>query len=65
MDATPKITALEHDPRRPGTVRLEVDGSRFGSVSGELVGTHGLAVGRQLEPDLLDRLGAAADIEAA
>ena len=65
MDATPKITALEHDPRRPGTVRLEVDGSRFGSVSGELVGAHGLAVGRQLEPDLLERLGAAADIEAA
>ncbi len=65
MDLTPRITALEHDPRRPGTVRLEIDGARFGAVPRELVGAESLAVGRSLDADLLERLGAAADIEAA
>ena len=65
MDITPRITALEHDHRRTGTVRLEIDGARFGMVPGELVSAEGLAVGRLLDPDLLERLDAAADIEAA
>ena len=65
MDVTPRITAIEHDPRRPGTVRLEVDGARFGAVPRELVSAEGLAVGRVVGPELLERLGGAADIEAA
>ncbi len=65
MDVTPRISALEHDPRHPGTVRLEIDGARFGAVPGELVGMEGLAVGRSVGPELLEQLGTAADIEAA
>ncbi len=65
MDVPPRISALEHDPRHPGTVRLEIDGARFGAVPGELVGMEGLAVGRSVGPELLERLGTAADIEAA
>jgi regulatory protein len=65
VDAAPRITALEQDPRRPGAVRLEIDGTRFGAVPRELVGTEGLAVGLPLDEDLQQRLGAAADIEAA
>jgi regulatory protein len=65
VDITPRITALEHDPRRPGTVRLEIDGARFGAVPRELVGAEGLSVGRLADPELMERLSAAADIEAA
>ncbi len=65
MDLTPRITALEHDPRRPGTVRLEIDGVRFGVVPGELVSSAGLVVGRPIDETLQQRLSTAADIEAA
>ena len=64
MDAT-RITALGNDPRRPGAVRLEIDGVRFGAVSRELATAEGLAVGRTLDEALQERLAAAADIEAA
>jgi len=59
------ITAVEPDPRRPGAVRLEIDGSRFGAVPRELVSSEGLAVGRAVDEGLQQRLGAAADLEAA
>lgn len=65
MELTPRITALEHDPRRPGTVRLEIDGARFGVVPGELVSSAGLVVGRSIDETLQQRLSSAADIEAA
>jgi regulatory protein len=65
VDVTLRITELELDPRRPGTVRLEINGTRFGAVPRDLVGAEGLAVGQLVGPDLLERLGAAADIEAA
>ena len=65
MELNPRITALEHDPRRPGTLRLEIDGARFGAVPREVAGAEGLAVGREVDAELLERLGAAADIEAA
>lgn len=65
MDAVPRITALEQDPRRPGAVRLDIDGTRFGAVPRELVGAEGLAVGLPLDEGLQQRLGAAADLEAA
>ena len=65
MAITSTITAVDPDPRRPGVVRLEIDGARFGAIPRELVGTEGLTVGRAVDVDLQQRLGAAADIEAA
>jgi regulatory protein len=59
------ITAVDPDPRRPGAVRLEIDGARFGAVPRELVGVEGLTVGRVVDAELQQRLGTAADIEAA
>lgn len=65
MASTSTITAVDVDPRRPGAVRLEIDGARFGAVPHELVGAEGLTVGRVVDAELQERLGAAADIEAA
>ena len=59
------LTAVDPDPRRPGAVRLEIDGARFGAVPRELVGAERLTVGRVVDAELQHRLGAAADIEAA
>ncbi|HKT60425.1 MAG TPA: regulatory protein RecX [Gemmatimonadales bacterium] len=61
----PVLTALEPDPRRPGTLRVEVDGVRFGAVPAELARTAGLEVGRVVDQALHERLTAAADAEAA
>jgi regulatory protein len=60
-----RITALVPEPRGPGSVRIEVDGERFASVSPDVVRTHGLHVGRELEHTLRARLEAEADVEAA
>jgi regulatory protein len=62
---SPRITALEPDPRRPGAVRIEVDGQRFGAISRETALEEGLAVGRSVDPVLQQRLSDAADVEAA
>jgi regulatory protein len=59
------ITAVATDPRRPGAVRLEIDGARFGAVPRELVGAERLAVGRVVDAELQQRLEVAADTEAA
>lgn len=59
------LTAIDPDPRRPGAVRLEIDGIRFGAIPRELVGAEGLTVGRLVDAGLQERLGAAADLEAA
>ena len=61
----PLLTALEPDPRRPGTLRVEVDGVRFGAVPEELARAAGLAVGRALDGALHARLTEAADAEGA
>jgi regulatory protein len=61
----PVLTALEPDPRRPGTLRVQVDGVRFGSVPAELAQAAGLAVGRVVDAELQGRLTAAADAEGA
>ena len=61
----PVLTALEPDPRRPGTLRVEVDGARFGAVPLELARAAGLAVGRPVDAELQERLTAAADAEGA
>jgi regulatory protein len=65
VDLTPRITALESDPRRPGAVRLEIDGARFGPVPRDLVIAEGLTPGQMVDAELHQRLSAAADIEAA
>ncbi len=65
MDPIPTITALEPDPRRPATVRLELDGARFGAVPRDLVNTERLAVGMVIDTELHHRLATAADAEAA
>ena len=65
MDIPSRITAIEHDPRRPGTVRLELDGTRFGVVPAELIAAEGLSPGQTIAPEVHERLSAAADIEAA
>jgi regulatory protein len=65
VTAASRITALDHDPRRPGAIRLEVDGSRFGAVPRELVIAEALVIGRELDELLRERLSAAADTEAA
>jgi regulatory protein len=61
----PVLTALEPDPRRPGTLRVEVDGVRFGAVPEQLARAAGLAVGRAVDAELQERLTAAADAEGA
>ena len=61
----PVLTALEPDPRRPGTLRVEVDGVRFGAVPRELADAAGLTVGRAVDGELQERLTAAADAEGA
>jgi regulatory protein len=61
----PVLTALEPDPRRPGTLRVDVDGVRFGAVPAELAHAAGLAVGRAVDTELHQCLTAAADAEAA
>ena len=61
----PVLTALEPDPRRPGTLRVEVDGVRFGAVPEMLAQAAGLAIGRPVDAELQERLAAAADAEAA
>jgi regulatory protein len=65
VDTPSRITAIEHDPRRPGTVRLELDGTRFGVVPAELIAAEGLTPGQTIAPDVHERLSAAADVEAA
>lgn len=60
-----RITALVPEPRGPGSVRIEVDGARFASVSSDVLRTHGLQVGRELDQALRARLEVEADVEAA
>jgi regulatory protein len=60
-----RITALVPEPGGTGSVRIEVDGERFASVSPDVVRTHGLHVGRNLDEALRARLEVEADVEAA
>jgi regulatory protein len=61
----PRITALDSDPRRPDSFRVEIDGAKFGAIAGEVVDAEHLSVGREVDPALQDRLVTAADREAA
>ncbi|MDQ3427617.1 MAG: recombination regulator RecX [Gemmatimonadota bacterium] len=64
-DRLPAITSLDPDPRRPGAVRVEIAGARFAAIPREVVALEELAVGRVVDAELQQRLGAAADAEAA
>jgi regulatory protein len=61
----PVVTALDPDPRRAGTLRIEIGGERFGSVPDDVAAVIGLVRGLSITPELRDRLAAAADEEAA
>jgi regulatory protein len=61
----PVVTALVPEPRRPGVLRVEVDGARFGAVPEALAQSAGLTVGRTVDAELHARLTTAADAEAA
>ena len=65
MNALPRITALDPDPHRPDAVRVEIDGARFGAVPRDLASREALAVGREIDAALQERLAQAADVEAA
>jgi regulatory protein len=61
----PRITGLEPDPRRPGAVRVLVDGKLFCTVNESVVGTAALAVGADWSADRAGIADRAADEEAA
>jgi regulatory protein len=61
----PLVTALDPDPRRTGTVRIEIGGERFGAVPREVAAAENLVRGLPVTPELRSRLTAAADEEAA
>jgi regulatory protein len=65
VEGTPRITALDPDPRRPDAVRVEIDGVRFGAIPREVATAAGLKIGRELDGSLQEQLSDAADIEAA
>jgi regulatory protein len=57
------VTAIEPDPRRPGSVRVLVEGRPFATVDREAVA--GLGSGHALDTSASERLTEAADVEAA
>jgi regulatory protein len=59
------VTALDPDPRRAGTIRVEIGGERFGAVPEDVAAAVGLVRGLPITPALRDQLAAAADEEAA
>lgn len=59
------VTALEPDPRRAASVRICVAGRPYYTVAREAVAEAGLTVGRAIDSALHERLGRAADAEAA
>jgi regulatory protein len=65
VDSFLRISAIEADPRRPESVRVEIDGTRFGTIPRDIASAEGLIVGRVVDPALQERLARAADAEAA
>jgi regulatory protein len=57
------VTAIEPDPRRPGSVRIVVDGRSFATVDAESL--KGVERGGVLDGEVEERLARAADVEAA
>jgi regulatory protein len=63
--APARITGLEPDPRRPGTVRVLGDGRLYWTVADADAEALGLAAGLPVDEALVDGLTRAADREAA
>ena len=65
MPSAFRLTGLEPDPRRPGTLRLLVDGKPYCTlpVSSDVIA--GVDVGQVLDPETRTRIDSAADAEAA
>jgi regulatory protein len=59
-----RITALVAEPQGAGSIQIEVDGTRFGSVAPEVVRVEQLRVGLELDEALLGRLAGCAEVEA-
>jgi regulatory protein len=59
------VTALEPDPRKPGVVRVHVDGRPYCAVPAAALGRAEVAEGSTLSPERLDLLGELADEEGA
>ncbi|HEU4698127.1 MAG TPA: regulatory protein RecX [Gemmatimonadales bacterium] len=59
------VTALEPDPRRPGSVRVYLGGRLYCTVAQEAVAEEGLRIGLALDDAQRERLDRAADAEAA
>jgi regulatory protein len=59
-----RLTALVPEPQGAGSIRIEVDGVRFGSVAPEVVRAEQLRVGSELDEALLGRLAEQAEAEA-
>ena len=59
------VTAIEPDPRKPGVLRVHVDGRPYCAVPASALGRAEVAPGTQLTPERLDRLGELADEEGA
>jgi regulatory protein len=59
-----RITALVPEPHGAGSVRIELDGVRFGAVAPDVVRAERLRVGAELDEALLGRLAAEAEAEA-
>jgi len=57
------VTAIEPDPRRPGSVRVLVEGRHFATVDRAAIA--GLGSGHALDASATERLAEAADVEAA
>ena len=59
------ISSVEPDPRGIGAVRVSVDGRWFCTIPAAAAGELNLRPGLELTPDLRERLGRAADAQAA
>jgi len=59
-----RITALVPEPQGAGSIRIEVDGARFGTLPPEVVREERLRVGSELDDALLAHLAGLAEVEA-
>lgn len=60
-----RVTALEPDPRKPGVVRVHVDGAPYCAVPAAALERAGVGTGTTLTPERLGVLGDLADEEGA
>jgi regulatory protein len=59
------VTAIEPDPRKPGVMRVHVDGRPYCAVPASALGRAEVRAGTHLTPERLDLLGEMADEEGA